>query len=301
MIDSQSKEEDCFEVPLCIIDKGRNYREYKWGTYHLNLEHPLKVVRCCDCGLLYLCPRPAEYQRAEILHGHIPEELEAYGSSNYDYAAVDQSRREAFKERIARLQRICKKSSGQRHSLLDVGSSGGTVLEVAAEMGWRVTGLEPAPSAAVSAVRKDIAVVQGVAEELPFADDSFSFVHANHVYEHLEDPLQAARESLRVLEPDGALFIEVPNQLDSFSFHRNMLFRRLRQRQRDITSIHHLWFFSRKTLRRVLTEAGFENVKTEDYHPLAKGWEMPFSLVTRLLGVVFWGGSIVRAWGFKRA
>jgi predicted SAM-dependent methyltransferase len=55
--------------------------------------------------------------------------------------------------------------------------------------------------------------VRGDMTGLPFADGSFEEIHLVHVFEHIQRPDQipTLRELHRVLEPGGALFIEVPD------------------------------------------------------------------------------------------
>jgi SAM-dependent methyltransferase len=62
----------------------------------------------------------------------------------------------------------------------------------------------------------------------PVADSSVDFVVANHVLEHLRDPLAALREWLRVVRAGGHLYIAVPD-------HNNVL-----DRLRPITPVEHL-------------------------------------------------------------
>jgi demethylmenaquinone methyltransferase/2-methoxy-6-polyprenyl-1,4-benzoquinol methylase len=50
-------------------------------------------------------------------------------------------------------------------------------------------------------------VTRGVAERLPFADDSFDFVTMGIALRHVSDLVATFREYLRVLEPGGRLWI----------------------------------------------------------------------------------------------
>jgi SAM-dependent methyltransferase len=47
-------------------------------------------------------------------------------------------------------------------------------------------------------------------EQIPFEDGAFDIVIANHVFEHVGDVTQAAREVARVLAPDGLAILQTP-------------------------------------------------------------------------------------------
>lgn len=53
-----------------------------------------------------------------------------------------------------------------------------------------------------------------------FADDSVDFVVANHVIEHLEDPIGALEQMLRVTRPGGVLLLTVPDARHWFDASR---------------------------------------------------------------------------------
>jgi SAM-dependent methyltransferase len=61
------------------------------------------------------------------------------------------------------------------------------------------------------------------AEELTgFDDSSLDFVIANHLLEHLEDPIAGLLEFHRVLKPGGVLYIGLPDQRRTFDRHREL-------------------------------------------------------------------------------
>jgi SAM-dependent methyltransferase len=67
------------------------------------------------------------------------------------------------------------------------------------------------------------------AEDLTGLDDSSQdFVIANHLLEHLEDPIAALLEFQRVLKPGGVLYLGLPDQRQTFD------------RGRELTSFEHL-------------------------------------------------------------
>ena len=61
-----------------------------------------------------------------------------------------------------------------------------------------------------------------------FMDNSLDFVAANHMLEHVEDPIAALGHQLRVLRRHGVLYLTLPDARNSFD------------RQRERTTIEHL-------------------------------------------------------------
>ena len=53
-----------------------------------------------------------------------------------------------------------------------------------------------------------------------FDDESLDFVIANHMLEHVEDPVAALETFLRVLRPGGIVFLTLPDPRDSFDQRR---------------------------------------------------------------------------------
>jgi SAM-dependent methyltransferase len=72
-----------------------------------------------------------------------------------------------------------------------------------------VVGLDP--HNAITVNQRVTYRVRGVAEALPFRDQSFELVYMDWVVEHLPSPQQAAAEIYRVLKPHGTLLFRTGN------------------------------------------------------------------------------------------
>jgi predicted SAM-dependent methyltransferase len=132
-----------------------------------------------------------------------------------------------------------------------------------------------------------------VREALPFVEGSVSIIYSEHFFEHLEYPAEIAhllRESLRVLEPGGRFSVGVPDAEEALlQYAQGKLPALLQEWSQDknlrwfphwvwTTPMHYINFFFRQgrehkyaydleTLARVLTEAGFTDVKRRDFQP----------------------------------
>lgn len=87
----------------------------------------------------------------------------------------------------------------------------------------------------------EINYVVGDVMKLPFQDESFDYLVAGELIEHLEDPTAFVKESFRVLRPGGYFALSTPFEEDL---------------SQPIITPEHLWSFEEKDLRDLLESYG---------------------------------------------
>jgi SAM-dependent methyltransferase len=141
--------------------------------------------------------------------------------------------------------------------ILDVGCATGRLLKHFKDAGWDTAGAELCRESAEYGNREyGVNISAAPLEQSGFPDGNFSVVHASHLIEHVDDPAAFAREVARVLVP-GGVFICVTPSTDGFQ--AGLLGSAWRSAIPD-----HVTLFGRRTLIRLLRDAGLraETVKT---------------------------------------
>jgi len=185
--------------------------------------------------------------------------------------------------------------------LLDVGCATGAFLSMARAEGWDVAGVDVSEYASsLARSRLGGSVYTGELADAGFPDSHFDVVTLWDVVEHLEHPGEVLSEARRILAADGILFLDTPNEEAlirrvAFMLHR-MLCGRVAYPASKLYHMFHLYYFSEKTLLRLLGESGFEVVRVERRPiPREKGrgsglertLVKAFSLLERPLGMDF--------------
>lgn len=113
-------------------------------------------------------------------------------------------------------------------------------------------GVEPAPGMAETARLRGVEVLEGVAEALPFADNSFDFALMVTVVCFLHDVAAAFRESRRVLKPGGVLVV-------GFIDRESEMGRIYEQKKERSIFYRDATFYSVNDVAVLLREAGFSD------------------------------------------
>jgi demethylmenaquinone methyltransferase/2-methoxy-6-polyprenyl-1,4-benzoquinol methylase len=92
--------------------------------------------------------------------------------------------------------------------VLDVATGTGLVAQALLARGFRVTGLDQSPEMLARARERfggRVALVEGTADELPFADASFDHLTFTYLLRYVDDPAATLAELARVVRPGGTI------------------------------------------------------------------------------------------------
>ena len=199
------------------------------------------IVKCRNCGLVYTNPHR---KASAILHNYeeVVDQL---------YLEEREGRVLTFRRNLRPLEELMPPDPGRR--LLDVGCHIGVFLEIAQERGWEAWGVELSRWAAGEARSRGLRVIEGTLENAHLAGQSFDVITMWDVIEHLTDPLRELRESHRLLKKGGLICIHTMNI-------ESPLARLMGSRWPWLMEMH-LYYFSPRTLGKMLRRAGFTVVK----------------------------------------
>jgi len=204
---------------------------FRCKDYFLNISDvEYAVVKCRECGLVYVNPRPTE------------DEISSLYTDGY-YRA-DLTPEELLNERkdqlLAKFDKVKHLPAGR---LLDIGCQKGEFPFFMSQKGWEVQGVEffPGPPNLFG-----LDIFYGNLADAGFPSETFDLVTLWAVLEHVYHPREMLSEVHRVLKPGGAVLLLVTN-INSIS--GRLL------RHDDIP--RHTTLFSRRTLSRMLRVAGF--------------------------------------------
>jgi len=231
-----------------------------------------QVVRCRDCELVYIDPRPP----LEHIHQGYAEAIDE------TYVSQAEGRLHAFRRIARQISRLKNPNAGR---LLDVGAAAGFFLVAAREQGWKVEGIELSSWLADWAKQHfDLTIHTAPLREGQFPSDHFDAITMFDVLEHVEDPTATVRIVREVLKDDGLFVLSYPDYGSIFA-------RLLKRRWWFLLSVH-LYYFTRQTIRRLLEQNGFEVISMQRLYPslqlgyLFERLEVYSPLVGRSLGSV---------------
>ncbi len=205
-----------------------------------DLPGEFQIVRCQNCGLLYISPRP---DRASI--GAFYPDLEYHAfhpSGGLKAQLLKQLRLRDARTLLAGLP------PGVR--VLEIGCGTGDLLVALRQLGADVMGVEPNAAAAKAAHENyGLTVEIGMLDDVTLAPAQFDLVLMKYALEHVHSPRETLAAISALLKPGGYGVFWVPNA-DSFDA------RLFRDYWRGLDAPRHLYIFTPETMRSLMDRVG---------------------------------------------
>ena len=261
----------------------------------IGLREPYQVMVCSECGLGRLTPHlgPMEmetlYAQAYFDSPHASQVGFEDVEPVEDYANTIASRIPKFSQTL----NVLKKKFPGKQKFLDVGASTGDMVAIARQAGYQAEGVETSEFAVKRAREKwGIQLMKGSLSEIE--TESYDIVHLNHVFEHFTNPVAELKNMYRILRNGGGLYLEIPYQFHVIErLHHRFAPRRV---PFSLHSVHHPFFYTPNTIRRILRDHGFQvhelNVFSADRYPDSTSTEQIKRLLWKMISLIGIGNYI---------
>lgn len=272
------------EVPCPLCGSTENRLRLESRDMLHGVPGTYRVVRCEKCQHLYMNPRPTlatlslcypvgygPHEPAEEFCPEVDTEPAAVSHGADSDPPNDSARSKSpwylsgFVRGIPGLKSLYDWLSDNRSEVLpkpetdncravELGCATGKYLMRLREAGWEAEGIELVESAAIEARNLGFPTHIGTLDSANLDANSYQAAFAWHVLEHLPDPRATLIEFHRVLKSGGTLAFSVPNVScwEPVIFGRNWYVWELPR---------HLQFYSPASIRRLLSETGFSEIR----------------------------------------
>ena len=192
------------------------------------------VVRCRACGHQF------------VEHAPSPDDVRAAYNDAVDEVSVreEEGQVETARRALGRIEATVTPGL-----VCDLGCWTGSFLVAARERGWRTAGVELSRWASHRAAERGLDVRQGELHDSGLDAGTCRLVVLTDVLEHLADPGDALSEARRLLEPEGVVWITVPDA-------GSRLARALGRRWWSVLPMH-LQYFTAASMEQLLARHGF--------------------------------------------
>ena len=256
---------NCNSDKFSILGSGVDF-EYQTSS------QTFSFVKCKDCNLVYLNPRPRNSELSKIY----PQNYLAYNLSEDDKTKKSslayKLRSSFYTSKVKYALKFLLSTDNNQISLLDIGAGDGRLLN------WYKT--IPGKKISTHAVEMNSQAIEllkqqghntyhGLYSETNIPHESFDIVHSSHVIEHVSDPHEFTEKSFQLLKPGGLYLTETPN-IDCFDAKFFV--------KRYWGGYHfprHWTLYTPETFSTSLNEVGFEIIKVRFFpNPVFWVWTL---------------------------
>ncbi|PIE67491.1 MAG: hypothetical protein CSA23_03430 [Deltaproteobacteria bacterium] len=245
----------------------RDTTKHRWTHEWQREGH--RVIECEVCGYRHLHPLPDD-TKLEVLYkeqyhqdkGHID-----YQAVNEDFIARQIEGLQANRE----LRHIHEQvedliPEGAPLTMIDIGGGNNLLARFFMDKGWNSSVFEPNCEAADYLRKFRLHVIESMFENADFAPRmSYAFINLQFVLEHVLNPLDMLRQSVRFLVEGGLIRVCVPND---FSPGQMVWLGKTKMDPPWISYPDHINYFDFESLKRLIERAGLVEVARDTSFPL---------------------------------
>jgi 2-polyprenyl-3-methyl-5-hydroxy-6-metoxy-1,4-benzoquinol methylase len=218
----------------------------KEATDQLLTKQGFSIVKCCNCGFVYVNPR-VENQQLTSIYRH-----NYFANKDYGYVSYEQEKRLRVKNFERWLQDADKYITETKPFFaLDVGCAAGYCLELMNAKGWKTKGLELDEEMCM-ALQQGFDISRSLLEDF-ITEDQFSVITLFDVIEHIPNIDKAFGKLNSLLTKDGVIIMVTPNYN---SLQRKLLGKKWFQYK----PIEHIQYFTSKSLNTFADRNGLKIV-----------------------------------------
>ncbi len=238
--------------PLCGSDRWDIVRAATYPSsitaddirklYSASSAHVLtdQVVRCTSCSLVYVNPRPA----SELTIASYADAVDP------TFVAQNDGRIATFRKTLRGVLKKLGQTGGEGRRVLDIGCAGGAFPFAARELGFDAVGVEPSRWMADYGRRTyGLDIRDGILKPGMFPSGSFDMVTLWDVIEHVPQPSEVLALAFDLLKPGGILLVNYPDI--------GSIVARLAGWRWPFWLSVHLFYYTRETMTRQLSQTGF--------------------------------------------
>lgn len=228
----------------CRTDKQLIHQYFNKGQ--------VDFYQCEGCGVVFRYPMPTDNELSEIYSNLYNE------SSIVNHMTNQESSDHAINQYYLYFEKLIK---NKNLSLLDYGCGTGAMVQKLKNLGISAYGVESSREARTFAMKeKQLLLYESLTS---FADNSIDIVTLIEVIEHLPDPLSVILDIYNKIRPRGVIFITTPNLKGARALLERGDWREAQKR-------FHVVFFTKKSLTKLLINAGFSKIEFVRYSPLQR-------------------------------
>ena len=220
-----------------------------------------QIMDCKFCKFIHIFPIPTDEElltmyKEEFFQHIKPNDIKK-DESELDYWNI------TYDEKLDVLEKHLKSNTKR---ILDIGCGAGFFLKRAMNNGWDVVGIEPSDEAANYAQTLGIDVKKQFFQNTTSDElGKYDSIHMRFVLEHTTSPQQIIKKCHSLLNENGLLIVEVPNDYNPL---QNIVKTILQKNEYWLHPPIHVNYFTFTSLRNLLQSNGFEIVSQDATFPL---------------------------------